>query len=88
MIPGSKISGRDDLSVKTRLIVGYQGPFYLPRTAYKIAGPRYKGSDVVYYFPGTSLVTGDRIRDFCPGLQPGLLFSRLPGSGCHCRLRQ
>jgi len=42
--PGSRISDWDDLPRNTRLIVGYQGPYFITseKTAYKIAGQRYK----------------------------------------------
>ncbi|MCG8633962.1 MAG: N-acetylmuramoyl-L-alanine amidase [Desulfobacterales bacterium] len=64
--PGSGIRDWDDLPVGTRLMVGYKGPYEITRqkTAYKIAGKRYKHKSVVYYLPGGRLVPGDEVRDF------------------------
>ncbi len=64
--PGSKISDWDDLPLKTRLLVGYKGPFPITRaqTAYKIAGNKYKASETIYYFSSGILTTGDKIIDF------------------------
>ena len=64
--PGSAIRDWDDLPAGTRLMVGYRGPYEITRqrTAYKIAGQRYKHRSVVYSLPGGSLVPGDKIRDF------------------------
>lgn len=64
--PGSGISDWDDLPARTRLIVGYKGPFSITKaqTAFKIAGHSYKDPDIVYYLPSMELVTGDRMKDF------------------------
>lgn len=64
--PGSGISDWDDLPARTRLIVGYKGPFSITKaqTAFKIAGHSYKDPDIVYWLPPQELVTGDRMKDF------------------------
>lgn len=63
---GLKISDWDDLPAKTMLIVGYRGPFKLHenRSAYRIAGNKYKDRKTVYYLPSQKLMTGDEIDDF------------------------
>jgi N-acetylmuramoyl-L-alanine amidase len=63
---GSMISDWDDLPVKTKLIVGYRGPFELhnDRSAYQIAGKKYKDRKTIYYLPPKKLVAGDKISDF------------------------
>jgi N-acetyl-anhydromuramyl-L-alanine amidase AmpD len=63
---GSTISDWDDLPVKTRLIVGYRGPYklYKNRSAYRIAGQKYKDRKTIYYLPSKKLLVGDRIDDF------------------------
>jgi len=64
--PGSSIQDWDDLPPGTRLMVGYKGPYSITKTktAYKIAGLKYKDMSVVYRMPGGRLITGDNIRDF------------------------
>ncbi len=64
--PGSKISDWDDLPLKTRLLVGYKGPFPITKvqTAYKIAGNKYKASETIYYLSPGRLMTGDKMGDF------------------------
>jgi len=64
--PGSEISDWDDLPLKTRLIVGYKGPFQITKTqtAYKIAGLKYKNPETVYLLPPKKLITGDKMIDF------------------------
>lgn len=63
---GSRISDWDDLPVKTRLIVGYKGPYSVSRTqtAYKIAGRKYRDAKTVYFLPPNRLITGDKMSDF------------------------
>jgi hypothetical protein len=63
---GSMISDWDDLPAETRLIVGYSGPYtlYKDRSAYRIAGSKYKDRKTVYYLPSKELVAGDRIENF------------------------
>ncbi len=71
---GSMISDWDDLPAKTRLIVGYRGPFELHkgRSAYQIAGKKYKDRKTIYYLPPKKLLAGDKINDF-KGLPKGTL---------------
>ena len=71
---GSTISDWDDLPVKTKLIVGYRGPFELnkDRSAYQIAGKKYKDRKTIYYLPPKKLLAGDKISDF-KGLPRGTL---------------
>jgi hypothetical protein len=63
---GSMISDWDDLPFKTRLIVGYRGPYklYKNRSAYRIVGNKYKDRKTVYYLPSKKLLAGDEIDDF------------------------
>jgi hypothetical protein len=63
---GSTISDWDDLPTKTRLIIGYRGPYKLhkDRTAYRIAGIKYKDQKTIYYLPSQKLLGGNEIRDF------------------------
>lgn len=63
---GSMISDWDDLPARTRLIIGYRGPYRIKRdrTAYRIAGPKYKHQETIYYLPSNKLLGGDEIDDF------------------------
>ena len=63
---GSMISDWDDLPVKTKIIIGYRGPFKIQRdrSAYQIAGVRYKDRKTIYYLPTQKLLAGNNIRDF------------------------
>lgn len=63
---GSKISDWDDLPVKTKIIIGYRGPFRIhkDRTAYRIAGLKYKDRETIYYLPNQGLLAGNKIKDF------------------------
>ena len=71
---GSTISDWDDLPAKTKVIVGYRGPYKLDkgRSAYKIAGLKYKDRKTIYYLPPKKLLAGDKIKDF-KGLPKGTL---------------
>lgn len=71
---GSMISDWDDLPAKTKLIVGYRGPFSLQkdRSAYHIAGKKYNDRKTIYYLPPKKLLAGDKISDF-KGLPKGTL---------------
>ncbi|MDD9303452.1 MAG: N-acetylmuramoyl-L-alanine amidase [Desulfobacter sp.] len=66
ILPGSRIKDWDDLPAGTRLVVGYKGPFTITpeKTAYKIAGQKYKQKTIIYYLPGPGLLSGDMINDF------------------------
>lgn len=63
---GSMISDWDDLPVRTKIIIGYRGPFKIhkDRTAYRIAGFKYKDRETIYYLPGQKLLAGNKIKDF------------------------
>jgi hypothetical protein len=63
---GSMISDWDDLPAKTKLIVGYRGPYELHknRSAYQIAGKKYKDRKTIYYLPPKNLLAGDKINNF------------------------
>ena len=63
---GSAISDWDDLPVSTRLLIGYKGPFPVSkdRSAYSIAGARYKDPQTIYYLPSGELLSGNKIKDF------------------------
>jgi hypothetical protein len=63
---GTMIQDWDDLPVKTRLIVGYKGPFELRKdqSAYRIAGKGYSDPRTIYYLPSKQLVRGHKIEDF------------------------
>ncbi len=71
---GSMISDWDDLPAKTKLIVGYRGPYKIDngRSAYQIAGKKYKDRKTIYYLPPQKLMAGDKINDFT-GLPKGTL---------------
>jgi hypothetical protein len=71
---GSTISDWDDLPVKTRLIIGYKGPFSVDRnrSAYRIAGAGYRDPKTIYYLPSRQLLSGNKIDDFSR-LQAGTL---------------
>jgi hypothetical protein len=71
---GTMISDWDDLPVKTRLIIGYKGPFAVDkkRSAYRIAGAGYKDPKTIYYLPSNRLLGGNKIEDFSR-LQAGTL---------------
>lgn len=64
--PGSMINDWNDLPPETRLIIGYKGPYRLSkdRTAYRIAGLKYKDQKTIYYLPSKKLLNGNKIRDF------------------------
>jgi len=63
---GSTISDWDDLPARTRLIIGYRGPYRIHknRTAYRIAGFKYKDQKTIYYLPPQKLLGGHQIKDF------------------------
>jgi len=72
--PGSMINDWDDLPVRTRLIIGYKGPYKLHRgqSAYRIAGLNYNDRKTIYYLPSKKLLRGHKIEDFSR-LQSGTL---------------
>lgn len=63
---GSAIRDWDDLPVGTRLVVGYKGPYAITktRTAYGIAGKKYKDKFVIYHLPQLGPIQGDKVADF------------------------
>lgn len=71
---GSMIEDWDDLPIRTRLIIGYRGPYELrkDRSAFRIAGHDYKSQDTIYYLPPNQLLSGNNIKDFSR-LQAGTL---------------
>ena len=66
ILTGCAISDWDDLPPGTRLVVGYKGPFLITKdkTAYRIAGAKFKDPGTVYHIPGRGPVQGNRIPDF------------------------
>ena len=60
------INDWNDLPAKTRLIIGYKGPYKLnkDRTAFRIVGFKYKDQKTIYYLPSKKLVSGNKIKDF------------------------
>ncbi len=64
--PGSMISDWDDLPAKTRVIIGYKGPYRLHKkqTAFRITGVKYKDQKTIYYLPSKKLLSGNKIKDF------------------------
>jgi hypothetical protein len=71
---GSMISDWDDLPARTKLIIGYRGPYTVGkgRSAYQIAGFKYNDRKTIYYLPPKKLLAGDKINDF-KGLPKGTL---------------
>ena len=71
---GSMISNWDDLPVRTKIIIGYRGPFKIQRdrTAYQIAGVKFRDRKTIYYLPSQKLLAGNNIKDF-NGLPDGTL---------------
>jgi hypothetical protein len=63
---GSMISDWDDLPAKTRMLIGYNGPYRLNKnqTAFRLAGFRYKDQSTIYFMPPQKLVSGNKIKDF------------------------
>jgi hypothetical protein len=64
--PGSVISDWDDLPAKTRLIIGYKGPYTLNKdqSAFRIAGSNFNDQKTLYYLPSKKLLRGHKIEDF------------------------
>jgi N-acetylmuramoyl-L-alanine amidase len=72
--PGSMINDWDDLPVRTRLIIGYKGPYKLHKgqSAFRIAGFNFNDQKTIYYLPSKKLLRGHKIEDFRK-LQSGTL---------------
>ncbi len=66
ILNGYTISDWDDLPSGTRLVVGYKGPIVITKnkTAYGIAGTKFKNPGTIYHIPGRGPVQGNRIPDF------------------------
>jgi hypothetical protein len=64
--PGSMINDWDDLPAKTRLIIGYKGPYTLNKdqSAFRIAGSNFNDPKTLYYLPSKKLLRGHKIEDF------------------------
>ncbi|WP_394698426.1 N-acetylmuramoyl-L-alanine amidase [uncultured Desulfobacter sp.] len=65
-LAGCVISDWDDLPSGTRLVVGYKGPFNITKhkTAYRIAGVKFKDPKTIYHIPGRGPVQGNKVPDF------------------------
>jgi len=63
---GREISDWDGLPPRTRMLVGYRGPFRITakRPPVKVAGRRYNHPDTVYLLPDRRVKTGNEIRNF------------------------
>jgi N-acetylmuramoyl-L-alanine amidase len=72
--PGSMINDWDDLPARTRLIIGYKGPYKLNKgqSAFRIAGFNFNDQKTIYYLPTKKLLRGHKIEDFSK-LQSGTL---------------
>ncbi|MEJ2722975.1 MAG: N-acetylmuramoyl-L-alanine amidase, partial [bacterium] len=57
---GTEISDWDGLPPKTRMIIGYRGPYRVTskRPAGLIAGKKYNDNDTLYYFPNQKILSG------------------------------
>ena len=71
---GEMISKWDSLPQKTKVIIGYKGPYQLRKNqyAFQIAGAGYKDKNTIYYLPSKKLLGGNKIRNF-NRLQSGTL---------------
>jgi len=67
-LSGNGIADWDSLPEKSRMIIGYKGPFTIQnapgKTPWGIAGRDYNRTDTIYLIPGLGLKTGDQISDF------------------------
>ena len=63
---GGQITDWDGLPPRTRIAVGYRGPYRVTRAQppIKIAGERYRDAETLYIFPDSSILSGEKIRDF------------------------
>ena len=66
VLNGYRIADWDDLPSGTRLVLGYKGPIVITKnkTAYGIAGTKFKHPGTIYHIPGRGPVQGNRIPDF------------------------
>ncbi len=60
---GSKISNWD-LPVRTKIIIGYRGPFRIQkdRSTYHIAGVKFRDRKTIYYLPSQKLLGGNNVK--------------------------
>ncbi len=67
-VSGDKITDWDSIPDKTRLIIGYDGPYQVEakagKTPWGIAGNACSQPHTIYTVPGKGLVTGDNIKNF------------------------
>jgi hypothetical protein len=72
--PGSMINDWDDLPARTKLIIGYKGPYKLNKdqSAFRIAGVNFNDQRTIYYLPSKKLLRGHKIKNFRQ-LQSGTL---------------
>ncbi len=63
---GGQINDWDGLPPRTRIAVGYHGPYRITRARppVEIAGQRYRDAETLYLFPEGALRSGREIRDF------------------------
>jgi len=63
---GSMISNWGGLPVRTKIIIGYQGPFKIHkgRSAYHIAGVKFRDRKTIYYLPTQKLLAGNNVKNF------------------------
>ena len=63
---GKMISDWDDLPEKTKMIVGYRGPYKISKKHYPahFAGAKFKDRNTLYYLPSKKFVAGDKIKNF------------------------
>ena len=63
---GSKISNWGGLPVRTKIIIGYRGPFKIrkDRSAYHIAGVKFRDRNTIYYLPTQKLLAGNNVKYF------------------------
>ena len=78
---GKEISDWDELPTKTRMIIGYRGPYRVTcnRPAITIAGTNYNKKETLYYFPNKNIITGDSVIDFKRLPRNVLIFLRTKG---------
>jgi hypothetical protein len=63
---GKMISDWDDLPEKTKMIVGYRGPYKISKKNYPahFAGAKFNDRNTLYYLPSKKLIPGDKIKNF------------------------
>ena len=63
---GSMISNWGGLPARTKIIIGYRGPFKIQkgRSAYHIAGVKFRDRKTIYYLPTQKLLAGNNVKNF------------------------